>query len=433
MPLQCSAQGCKYHDKTIPREKGITFHRFPHRDSNRLWIWVMNMNVGKWMPKARTLLCSRHFTPDNFEMYKGKTRLKHTAIPTIFVFPEDIPQPPETEDNTPKPNKFQSACLTAHNTVREEFGIPQMNWSDDAATTAKEWAKKLANKGYLQHSENRVYGENILITEDKENVSGSQVVESWLEEVDAYKFDMPMWQYNTSHFTQMVWKNSTDFGVAKAKMRNKNKYVIVAHYKPIGNGNMPGEYKKNVPANKVNVSLDVKEEPESDPESEPEPEHERSPLTRTPSKRKAEEIVRKREESVKRAASDAVGTDVISEDVVQQEVIKAEYNNGELHEEGSLANKLSEEDWEQLNGIGDMEEFDDDQSSKQDYDEGEEVVQEDEYDQEVKERSSSVSLKFMENGEDAGELNGNVENGISDNQDHVVLNREYSDGEDTEV
>lgn len=50
----------------------------------------------------------------------------------------------------------------------------------------------------------------------------------------------------TSHFTQMIWKSTTDVGIAKVRLESSNKYVIVVHYKPAGNTNRPGDYGKNV-------------------------------------------------------------------------------------------------------------------------------------------------------------------------------------------
>jgi hypothetical protein len=48
------------------------------------------------------------------------------------------------------------------------------------------------------------------------------------------------------NFTQMIWKSSTEIGVGISKVRGQNKYVVVAHYKPSGNINTPGEFRKNV-------------------------------------------------------------------------------------------------------------------------------------------------------------------------------------------
>lgn len=49
------------------------------------------------------------------------------------------------------------------------------------------------------------------------------------------------------HFTQMIWRSTADVGVGVSKINDQEKYVVVVHYRPPGNSNMPGDFKKNVP------------------------------------------------------------------------------------------------------------------------------------------------------------------------------------------
>ena len=51
----------------------------------------------------------------------------------------------------------------------------------------------------------------------------------------------------TMNFTQAIWKTSSEIGVGVAKIKGRDKMVVVAQYRPAGNGNMPGEFRKNVP------------------------------------------------------------------------------------------------------------------------------------------------------------------------------------------
>ncbi|XP_030853373.1 protein PRY1 [Strongylocentrotus purpuratus] len=141
---------------------------------------------------------------------------------------------------------FQQAILDAHNKLRSERGVPALAWATDIATTASNWAQNISEKGFLQNSDNQVLGENILMT--TEDLDGDHVVLKWLQEENNYDYDNQKWQKGTSRFTQMIWKASTEFGVAKVPLRNKDGFVIVANYRPRGNGNRPGEYQKNVPS-----------------------------------------------------------------------------------------------------------------------------------------------------------------------------------------
>ena len=51
---------------------------------------------------------------------------------------------------------------------------------------------------------------------------------------------------DTIHFTQLVWKSTTEIGVGVARVRGQDRWVIVTHYRPQGNTNMPGDFKTNV-------------------------------------------------------------------------------------------------------------------------------------------------------------------------------------------
>ncbi|XP_072015667.1 Golgi-associated plant pathogenesis-related protein 1-like [Amphiura filiformis] len=139
---------------------------------------------------------------------------------------------------------FQEQCLTAHNKVRAQHQGQPLTFSDDLLTAAKNWAETLAERGFLQHSESQSYGENIMITD--EDISAEEVVERWAAEEEKYDYDQARWQKGTTHFTQMVWRISTEFGIYKTKMTKKDRYVIVATYKALGNTNRPGDYSKNV-------------------------------------------------------------------------------------------------------------------------------------------------------------------------------------------
>jgi hypothetical protein len=48
----------------------------------------------------------------------------------------------------------------------------------------------------------------------------------------------------SGHFSQMVWKNSTELGIARARDQN-GKVIVVANYNPPGN--YIGQFTQNVP------------------------------------------------------------------------------------------------------------------------------------------------------------------------------------------
>lgn len=71
-----------------------------------------------------------------------------------------------------------------------------------------------------------------------------------------YDFDKEHGAQGASHFTQMVWRNSNDFGIGLAKKRNKaGKYCsyFVARYADAGN--FETQFKVNVQRGKFDKSM----------------------------------------------------------------------------------------------------------------------------------------------------------------------------------
>lgn len=52
--------------------------------------------------------------------------------------------------------------------------------------------------------------------------------------MEQYDFNQGGHQSRTGHFTQVVWKNSKELGMARAKSSNGSVYVV-ARYRPAGN------------------------------------------------------------------------------------------------------------------------------------------------------------------------------------------------------
>ncbi len=132
-------------------------------------------------------------------------------------------------------------ALDYHNKVRGDVNVKGLEWSAELAKYAQEWADHLASQGCdMQHRPydgewSQKYGENIFwgMGADYKALDAS---ESWYSEIKDYKHE-PLndsnW-YNTGHYTQMVWYNTTQVGIAVAKC-NDGGIIIVANYNPPGN------------------------------------------------------------------------------------------------------------------------------------------------------------------------------------------------------
>jgi len=138
--------------------------------------------------------------------------------------------------------KFLEDALKAHNEYRKKHKVPKLTLSDDLCQVAQAWANKIAANDKMEHSENG-YGENVHWT-SANDTDGKSPVDHWYSEVKDFKFSGDLdYQRGTGHFTQVVWKDTKELGIAKATGKNGGTYVV-ANYNPAGN--FIGKFGENV-------------------------------------------------------------------------------------------------------------------------------------------------------------------------------------------
>jgi uncharacterized protein YkwD len=130
---------------------------------------------------------------------------------------------------------LKSDMLGVHNNKRARHCVPVLKWSASLAEGAKAWAKNCK----FQHSGGD-YGENLAMGSP---LSAKQSVRMWYNEVSSYNYGKPGFSARTGHFTQVIWKNSTEVGCGKAQCGGQNYFVC--RYSPPGN--FQGEFEENVP------------------------------------------------------------------------------------------------------------------------------------------------------------------------------------------
>ncbi len=128
--------------------------------------------------------------------------------------------------------------LQAHNSYRALHSTPGVIWSAEVAGSAQAYADTCPTS----HSGSG-YGENLAwATYD---MGRTAVVKMWYDEETKYDYTDPGFSTETGHFTQVVWKGTTEIGCGfKTGCTNGWENVWVCQYNPPGN--YIGRFAENV-------------------------------------------------------------------------------------------------------------------------------------------------------------------------------------------
>ena len=140
------------------------------------------------------------------------------------------------EETHPTVISTPQSALDRHNAIRAEvFSGAVMSWSDTLALSAQEYANTLASSGKFEHG-NSGYGENLFAS--SQNAGFVDAINDWYKEKAYYNYTNNSCVGLCGHYTQMVWRDSTQLGCAKAIYTTGNYRgwsVIVCRYNPAGN------------------------------------------------------------------------------------------------------------------------------------------------------------------------------------------------------
>ncbi|XP_062930245.1 uncharacterized protein LOC134360095 [Mobula hypostoma] len=182
------------------------------------------------------------------------------TTPVVTPSPEAEPEEKEVEapaavaDN--EMSMFESEALEAHNHYRAMHDAPALQYSFELRQECKRWAEYLASMGMAEDSKTK-NGENIWTTlSTAAEISGKDPVTAWYNEIIDYNFNSPGYSTLTCRFTQMVWVESTQMGIAYAV--GTKEIFVVAQYSPAGNIMDQNSFQTNVRP-KDSLSVDSKD------------------------------------------------------------------------------------------------------------------------------------------------------------------------------
>ncbi|MFY0625716.1 MAG: pathogenesis-related family 1 protein [Reichenbachiella sp.] len=123
--------------------------------------------------------------------------------------------------------------LERHNAYRTEVGLPDLGYSETLASVALKWANELGVKCEFKHSANS-FGENLFRGTEGAYTVGD-AVDSWGDEKKNYSYGKNKCANNKvcGHYTQIIWKSTTNVGCAK--MVCDGMVTWVCNYSPPGN------------------------------------------------------------------------------------------------------------------------------------------------------------------------------------------------------
>lgn len=132
---------------------------------------------------------------------------------------------------------FAKNILDAHNKYRALHGVGDLSWAEGPYDYAKNNADSYDCSGVLTHTHGQ-YGENLAAGFS----TGESAVTAWYDEIKDYDWSNPD---TYDHFTQLIWKSSTQVGCAYKDCTAEGwKKYIVCEYNPVGN--VIGQLEENV-------------------------------------------------------------------------------------------------------------------------------------------------------------------------------------------
>lgn len=152
-------------------------------------------------------------------------------------------------NNSTNNNTINNEWLVAHNQLRTLHQVSNLMWSDALAKQAQQYADSCP-AGHSKQGKVK-YGENLAFS-TAPVMSYTDVVKAWYDEINLYDFNHPKFSLKVGHFTQVVWKTTTQVGCGYKSGCETGDWsdIWVCQYQ--APGNILGQFAQNVlPATKA--------------------------------------------------------------------------------------------------------------------------------------------------------------------------------------
>ena len=144
-------------------------------------------------------------------------------------------------------NADQNTIVAYINNYRAKHQSPPLTWDVSPANFAQNWSYYLLSNNLFQHSNSKLYGENLSYFQGYKATPLELILKSvdvWYNEISMYDFNNSGYQNGTGHFTCLIWKSSTKFGIGISINKTSNEVVISMNTSPPGN--ILGQFAVNV-------------------------------------------------------------------------------------------------------------------------------------------------------------------------------------------
>ncbi|CAI4046507.1 hypothetical protein SUVZ_11G2250 [Saccharomyces uvarum] len=193
-------------------------------------------------------------TPSTTTSATPSTTTSATPSTTTSATPSTTTTPTTTSTVAPSSTSTQSTASATQSSSSSDFATSMVNehntkralhkdtgsltWSDTLATYAQNYADSYDCSGTLTHS-GGAYGENLAL-----GYGTTASVDAWYNEISSYDYSNPGFTEDAGHFTQVVWKGTSQVGCGLKSCGGQwGDYVICSYQNP---GNYIGEFADNV-------------------------------------------------------------------------------------------------------------------------------------------------------------------------------------------